>query len=80
MEAESRPAERAGRATMANDPNATDSGGQKSSSFGMGSFVFALVLAFLLFLLVASMMRHHFFRGGHPHHDVMSKIWPPDLI
>jgi hypothetical protein len=50
--------------TYSNTPSPT---GRKSPSFGIGSFVFAVVLAFILYLLISTMISHHFFRGGHPH-------------
>ena len=38
--------------------------GEKPPSFGIGKFLFVVVLAVILFLLVQSMVRHRFFRGG----------------
>jgi hypothetical protein len=52
--------------------NATDPEDQKPPSFGLGSFVFAFVLAILFYLLVAAMVRHHSFRGGHPNRGSMA--------
>jgi hypothetical protein len=34
-------------------------------TFGMGQFLFAIVLTILLLLLLQSMVRHRFFRGGN---------------
>jgi hypothetical protein len=47
--------------------NSTGPEGRKSPSFGIGTLLFVVVLAFLIYLLVATMVRHRFFRGGHPH-------------
>jgi hypothetical protein len=47
--------------------NSTGPEGRGSPSFGIGSVLFAVVLGFIIFLLVATMVRHRFFRGGHPH-------------
>ncbi len=52
---------------MTTDSNATGPEGQNSPSFGTGSVLIAILLALIIFLLVASMVRHRFFRGGHPH-------------
>jgi hypothetical protein len=38
--------------------------GEKPPSFGIGKFLFVVVLAVILFFLVQSMVRHRFFRGG----------------
>jgi hypothetical protein len=62
---------------MTNYPKETESGGQRSPSFGIGSFLTALVLAVLIYLLVASMIRHRFFRGGHPHRIAILQTWAP---
>jgi hypothetical protein len=40
-------------------------GGQKPTSAGMGSFLFILVITFILFLLAQGMVRHRFHRGRH---------------
>jgi hypothetical protein len=50
----------------------TDSSGKKQPSFGVGSFLFALVFALLVYLLVLSMAHHHFFTGGHPNRSSAS--------
>ena len=50
----------------------TDSSGRKQPSFGVGSLLFALVFALLVYLLVLSMARHHFFTGGHPNRSKSS--------
>ena len=49
---------------MTTDSNATAPGGRKPPRFGIGSFVFIVVLAVIFFLLGQSMVRHRFFRGG----------------
>jgi len=41
--------------------------GREPPSFGIGHFLFAAVLAVILFLLGQSMVRHRFFRGGREH-------------
>jgi hypothetical protein len=38
--------------------------GEKSPWIGIGKFLFVVVLAVIVFLLVQSMVRHRFFRGG----------------
>jgi len=38
--------------------------GGKPPSFGIGTLLFAVVLAVILFFLVQGMVRHRFFRGG----------------
>jgi|HubBroStandDraft_1064217.scaffolds.fasta_scaffold16501_4 hypothetical protein len=63
---------------MTVDSNTTQPEEPKSPPFGIGSLLFAIVLAFLVFLLVASMARHRFFRGGHPHRITMTQ--PQALI
>jgi hypothetical protein len=62
---------------MAVDSNTTGPEEPKSTPFGNGSFLFLVVLAFLIFLLVAAMARHRFFRGGHPHRITMSQPQAP---
>ncbi len=37
--------------------------GRKAPSFGIGNFLFVVVLAFLFFLLAQSMVRHRFCEG-----------------
>ena len=44
--------------------NTPDPEGAKPPSFGIGKFLFVVVLAVVLFLLVHSMVHHRFFRGG----------------
>jgi hypothetical protein len=39
---------------------------QDTPSFGTRGFIFALVLAFIFYLLVSDMVSHHFFSGGAP--------------
>jgi hypothetical protein len=62
---------------MTVDSNTTGPEEPKSPAFGIGNFLFAVVLAFLIFLLVAAMVRHRFFRGGHPHRITMSQPQAP---
>ena len=38
--------------------------GEKSPWIGIGKFLFVVVLAVIVFLLVQSMVHHRFFRGG----------------
>ena len=38
-------------------------GGKEPPSFGIGNFLFTVVLVFILVLLAQSMVRHHFCRG-----------------
>src|ERR1039458_6626643 len=41
--------------------------GRDPSAFGIGKFLFVVVLAVILFLLGQSMVRHRFFEGGRFH-------------
>jgi hypothetical protein len=41
-----------------------DPEGEKPPSFGIGKFLFVVLLALIFFLLVHSMVHHRFFRGG----------------
>jgi hypothetical protein len=43
--------------------------GRKPPSFGIGQFLFVVVLAVILFLLGQSMVRHRFFEGGRFHRN-----------
>jgi hypothetical protein len=52
---------------MTTDLKTTGTEGRKTPSFGIGSLLFAIVLAFIFYLLFSTMVRHRFFRGGHPH-------------
>jgi hypothetical protein len=45
---------------------------ERRPSFGLGSFLFALFFTLLVYLLISSMERHNFFRGGHPHRPTTS--------
>jgi hypothetical protein len=65
---------------MTTDSNTTGPASQNSPSFGIGSFLFAVLLAFIIFLLVATMVRHRFFRGGHPHRPAASLTSTPVSI
>jgi hypothetical protein len=49
--------------------NTPDPEGAKPPSFGIGKFLFVVVLAVVLFLLVHSMVHHRFFRGGRVHRN-----------
>ena len=41
-----------------------DPEGEKPPSFGIGKFLFVVLLAVIFFLLVNRMVHHRFFRGG----------------
>ena len=49
---------------MATYSNTPAPEGEKPPSFGIGKFLFVIVLAVIFFLLVHSMVHHRFFRGG----------------
>lgn len=49
--------------------NAPTPAGQEPPSFGIGQFVFAIVLLVMLILLGQSMVRHRFFQGGREHRN-----------
>lgn len=49
--------------------NTSPPAGGTPPSFGMGSFLFLAVLAFLFFLLGQSMVHHRFFQGGRVHRN-----------
>ncbi len=49
--------------------NTTDPAGRKPPSFGIGQFLFVVVLAVILFLLGQSMVRHRFHEGGRVHRN-----------
>jgi hypothetical protein len=63
---------------MTVDSNTTQPEEPKSPPFGLGSILFAILLAFLIFLLVGAMVRHRFFRGGHPHRITMTQPQIPN--
>ncbi len=44
--------------------NTPDPEGEKPPSFGIGKFLFVVVLAVIFFLLVNSMVHRRLFRGG----------------
>ena len=44
--------------------NTPDPEGERPPSFGIGKFLFVVLLALIFFLLVHSMVHHRFFRGG----------------
>jgi hypothetical protein len=48
---------------MTTHSNTTAPEGEKPPSFGIGKFLFIVVLAFIFFLLAQSMLRHRFFKG-----------------
>jgi len=43
--------------------------GREPPSFGVGQFVFVIVLLVMLLLLGQSMVRHRFFQGGRYHQN-----------
>jgi hypothetical protein len=49
--------------------NTTGPAGRKSPSFGIGQFVFVIVLLIMLVLLGQSMVRLRFFQGGREHRN-----------
>jgi hypothetical protein len=49
---------------MTTDLNTTVPAEPKPPSFGIGKFLFVVLLAVIFFLLGQSMVRHRFFRGG----------------
>ena len=49
---------------MKSNSNVTDPAGGKPPRFGIGSFLFIVALAVILFLLAQSMVRHHLHVGG----------------
>ena len=49
---------------MTTSSNTPAPAGRKSPSFGIGKFLFVVLLAVIFFLLVNSMVHHRFFRGG----------------
>jgi hypothetical protein len=54
---------------MTNYLNTTGPAGQKPPRFGIGSFLFAVALAVIFFLLAQTMVRHHFCEGGRDHRN-----------
>ena len=46
------------------DSNTTSQPGPPSLWFGIGRFLFVVILVVVIFLLGPSMVRHRFFRGG----------------
>jgi hypothetical protein len=59
---------------MEEDSERTRREEEKQPSFGIGSLVFAAVLTLLFFWLAATMVRHHFFKSGHPHRAVSGEV------
>ena len=49
--------------------NTTPPAGREPPSFGIGQFLFVVVLAVILFLLGQSMVHHRFFEGGRVHRN-----------
>lgn len=47
----------------------TSPAGPEPPSFGIGRFLFVVVLAAAFFLLGQSMVRHRFFQGGREHRN-----------
>ena len=43
--------------------------GREPPSFGIGQFMFVIVLLVMLILLGQSMVRHRFFQGGREHRN-----------
>ena len=61
----------AGEQHMATNQQENNQDEQRSPGFGFAGFLFIVVLTVLLFVLVNSMVRHHFFSGGQQsRHDV----------
>ena len=58
-------------ATNRNDVNPEE---KNSPWLGLAKFLFIVVLAVTVFLLIRSMVRHHFFSGGQQNqHDVTER-------
>jgi|GEM_PF-1552388 len=61
---------------MTSDSKTTGPEGGEPPRFGIGSFLFAVVLLLIFFLLVQNMVRHRFFRGGridrNGHHQTIA--------
>jgi len=56
---------------MATNRQENNQNEQRSPGFGFARFLFIVVLTVLIFVLVNSMVRHHFFSGGQMNqHDV----------
>jgi hypothetical protein len=49
--------------------NTPTSAGREPPSFGIGQFLFVVVLAVILFLLGQGMVHHHFHEGGRDHRN-----------
>jgi hypothetical protein len=61
----------AGEQYMATNRQENNQNERRSPGFGVAGFLFIVVLTVLLFVLVNSMVRHHFFSGGQQNqHDV----------
>ena len=61
----------AGEQNMATNRNGMNQEEQSSPWLGFARFLFIVVVTVLLFVLVNSMVRHHFFSGGQMNqHDV----------
>jgi hypothetical protein len=43
--------------------------GREPTPFGIGQFLFVVVLVVILFVLGQSMVRHRFFQGGRDHRN-----------
>jgi hypothetical protein len=49
---------------------------RNSQSFGVGSFLFAVLLTLLLYFLISVMVSRHFFKGGAPHRPKALSVLP----
>ena len=49
--------------------NAPPPAGREPPPFGIGQFLFVIVLAVILFLVGQSMVHHRFFQGGREHRN-----------
>jgi len=49
--------------------NTTPPAGREPPSFGIGQFLFVVILAVIFFLLGQSMVRHRFHQGGRVHRN-----------
>jgi len=54
---------------MTTDSNKTPAERKPPWWFGIGKFLFIVVLTVLIFLLAQSMVHHRFFRGGQVHRN-----------
>jgi hypothetical protein len=54
---------------MARPLNTTNPAGRKPASFGIGHFLFIVLLPIIFFLLGQTMLRHRFFQGERVHRN-----------